>query len=101
MQPVFVYNMNCLFCNFESNIYSRLKISRFYNRNVYMRNFYFFFFILKECYTLVLKGYIDLANVKFMKMPSGPYGINLHVLICIIYHYRKKTLNDMILKIQG
>lgn len=92
MQPVFVYNMNCLFCNFESNIYSRLKISRFYNRNVYMRNFYFFFFfILKECYTLVLKGYIDLANVKFMKMPSGPYGINLHVLICIIYHYRKKN----------
>lgn len=50
-----------------------------------------FFFILKECYTLVLKGYIDLANVKFMKMPSGPYGTNLHVLICIIYHYRKKT----------
>lgn len=34
----------------------------------------------RECYTLVLKGYIDLANVKFMKMPSGPYGRELDIL---------------------
>lgn len=34
----------------------------------------------KECYTLVLKGYIDLANVKFMKMSFGPYGRELDIL---------------------
>lgn len=32
------------------------------------------YFYLKECYTLMLMGNIDLANIKFMKTSFGPYG---------------------------
>lgn len=32
------------------------------------------YFYLKECYTLMLMGNIDLANIKFMKTNFGPYG---------------------------
>ncbi|XP_078337368.1 xaa-Pro aminopeptidase 1-like [Crassostrea virginica] len=34
----------------------------------------------KECYTLVLKGYIDLASVRFLKTSFGPYGRELDIL---------------------